>query len=142
MHIIAAAYTGAPSASTISLLLSFKGIHAIALADNGSTSTFVDHAFAIKNNLSMIQAPPRQVTVAGGGQLTSTAIANNCTFYIKGHKFTTDFRVLKLQGADVPLGVNWFKNYNPVTFDFIGRSLTFSIEGTPHTFHDHMVPSH
>jgi hypothetical protein len=38
------------------------------------------------------------------------------------------------------LGVNWFKQHNPVTFDFVDRSLTLGIEGTLHTFHDHMFP--
>jgi hypothetical protein len=51
-----------------------------------------------------------------------------------------DFRILELQGSDVILGVNWFKTYNPVTFDFVARSLTIGINDSLHTFHDHIIP--
>jgi hypothetical protein len=39
MCISAAAYSGSPSDSTISLLLNFSKAHVVALADTGSTST-------------------------------------------------------------------------------------------------------
>ena len=110
MLISAAAYKGAPSESTISLLLSFRGNKALALADTGSTNTFMDYAFAVKNNIKLTASPARKVVVDGGGQLTSDAIAYNCTFSIQGHSFTTDFRILELQGSEVILGVNWFKH--------------------------------
>jgi hypothetical protein len=35
--------------------------------------------------------------------------------------------------------VNWFKLYNPVTFDFIARTVTISIEATNYTFRDHLL---
>jgi hypothetical protein len=65
-------------------------------------------------------------------------MAYKCSFAIQGHKFTVDFRILELQGSDVILGVNWFKLYNLVTFDFINRSLTMGIHGTIHTFQYHI----
>jgi hypothetical protein len=51
MLILAAAYSVAPSDSTISLLLSMKGGQAVALADIGSTNTFMNQQFAIKHNI-------------------------------------------------------------------------------------------
>jgi hypothetical protein len=47
---------------------------------------------------------------------------------------------LELQGDDIILGVNWFSKHNPVTFDFLGRQLTISVQGTPVTFQDHLMP--
>ena len=141
MHISAAAYTGSASDSTISLLLNMKGAQAIAIADTGSTNTFLDYAFAIKHNIPMQAAPARIVVVAGGTTLKSEAIAYNCTFQIQNTTFTSDFRILPLKGSDVILGVNWFKRYNPVTFDFLARSLTLKHDGQTHTFLDHLVPS-
>jgi hypothetical protein len=141
MMISAAAYTGSPSASTISLLLSLKGAQAIALADTGSTSTFLDPKFSIKHNIPLQSASARTVTVAGGGTLISDAIAPKCNFTIAGQKFQADFRILNLQGSDVILGVNWFKLHNPVTFDFVGRKLTLGQNGNTHTFSDHIVPT-
>jgi hypothetical protein len=77
--------------------------------------------------------------VAGGGTLSSTAMALNCQFAIQGHTFSTDFRILDLQGSDIILGVNLFTQHNPVTFDFIGRKLTLGIDGTEHSFNDHLL---
>jgi hypothetical protein len=71
MHITAATYTGSPGASTISLPLSISGETAIALADTGSTNTFLDYSYAVRHNISMQPAPIRIVTVAGGGTLIS-----------------------------------------------------------------------
>jgi hypothetical protein len=36
--------------------------------------------------------------------------------------------------------VNWFKLHNPVTFDFVDRSLIIGHEGTTYTFQDHVLP--
>jgi hypothetical protein len=82
MQISAASYTGSPSDSTISLLLAIQGQTTVALADTGSTNTFLDYKFAVKHNIHMVPASARTVTVAGGGTLSSTAIAPNCTFTI------------------------------------------------------------
>jgi hypothetical protein len=140
MQISIAAYTGSPSASTISLLLSIQGSQAVALADTGSTNTFLDYNFAVKHNIPMVQAEARTVTVAGGGILTSTAIAPNCSFKIQDKQLCASFRILQLQGSDIILGVNWFKLHNPVTFDFLARTLTLGNKGESQTFQDHLVP--
>jgi hypothetical protein len=49
MNISSAAYNGIPSDSTISLLLAIKGAKALALADTGSTNTFLDYKFSLDN---------------------------------------------------------------------------------------------
>jgi hypothetical protein len=58
MNISAAAYNGLPSASTISLLLALHKTTAIALADTGSTNTFMDSAFARKYNIPLTTTKP------------------------------------------------------------------------------------
>jgi hypothetical protein len=140
MHISATAYTGPTSESTISLLISLSGVPAVALADTGSTNTFLDRQFAMDHNIPISTAPARCVRVAGGGELVSQAIAYNHQFFIEGNIFSADFCILELNGSDAILGVNWFKLHNPVTFDFVDRSLTIGHEGTTYTFQDHVLP--
>lgn len=140
MTISSQAYNGLVSDATISLLLQLKKTTAVALADTGSNSTFMNYDFAIKHNIPLTAASNRTVKVAGGGTLLSNSIAHNCKFTIEGVQFSNDFRILKLQGADIILGVSWFKQYNPVTFDFIGRSMTLGINGKDHKFTDHIIP--
>jgi hypothetical protein len=82
----------------------------------------------------MTPAPARRVRVAGGGELVSEAIAYNHKFIVRGHVLSADFRILELRGSDAILGVNWFKLHNPVTFDFIERTLTIGHEGQTYTF--------
>jgi hypothetical protein len=141
MCISAAAYSGSPSDSTISLLLKFSKAYVVALADTGSTSTLMDLAFAQKHKIPLTSTEERTVKVAGGGTLASVFIAYNCPFTLQGTKFVTNFRILELQGADVILGVNWFKQHNPVTFDFVGRELTIGVHGKLLTFKDHLLPA-
>ena len=140
MTISSQAYNGLVSDATISLLLHPKNTTAVALADTGSSSTFMNHDFAVKHNIPLTAASSRTVKVAGGGTLVSDSIAHACKFSNEGVQFCNDFQILQLQGADMILGVNWFKQYNPVTFDFIGRSLTLGIDGKDHKFTDHIVP--
>nr|XP_051191082.1 uncharacterized protein LOC127304433 [Lolium perenne] len=107
--------------SAIFLLLQVNKARAIAQRTSGGTNTFMDLTFAQAHNIPLTKVKHRSVKVAGGGTLSSTGMAYNCPFSIQGHKFTTNFRILELQGSDIILGVNWFKEHNPVTFDFIGH---------------------
>jgi hypothetical protein len=100
----------------------------------------MDLAFAKAHNIPLTTVKQRTVRVAGGGTLSSTAMAYNCTFCIQGHKFTTNFGILELQGSDIILGVNWFKEHNPVTFDFLDRQLTIGISGKLLVLKDHLFP--
>jgi hypothetical protein len=136
MQISAAAYAGLPSDSTISLLLNIKGSHAIAIADTGSTNTFIicsqtQHQADGYSSKISYSSWWRTACLHCCCSRLSVFTPRQATQYI--------FRILDLQGADIMLGVNWFKQYNPVTFDFIERSLTISIEDKKHTFQDHIL---
>jgi hypothetical protein len=139
MQISAAAYTGAVDEATISLLIKLKEVPAVALADTGSTNTFLDLQFAMDHDIELTPATPRRVKVAGGVILISNSIAYNHQFMVQGTTFSADFRILELKGSDAILGVNWFKIHNPVTFDFIERPLTVGFGANAYTFSDHLV---
>src|SRR4051812_40877185 len=47
MHISAAAYHGDTTEASISLLIHLTGVPLVALADTGSTNTFLDQQFAM-----------------------------------------------------------------------------------------------
>jgi hypothetical protein len=141
MCIFDAAYAGSPSDSTISLLLNFHKAQAVALADTESTSTFMDLYFSKAHNIPLTATQERTVKVACGGTLAGGFMAYKCQFTVQGTTFMTNFRILELQGADIILGVDWFKQHNQVTFDFIGRQLTIGVQGKLLTFKDHLLPT-
>jgi hypothetical protein len=101
----------------------------------------MDLTFAQKHKIPLKATAERTVKVAGGGILSSGFIAYNFPFNVQGTKFVTNFRILELQGADVILGVNWFKQHNPVTFEFVERKLTIGVQEKILTFHDHLLPT-
>jgi hypothetical protein len=139
MSISAEALQGIAGDDTISLLLMIQGKPAIALVDSGSSSTFLDHTFAIKHNLSMRATPHRTVTIAGGGTLISDAVVTNCSYSIQKKKFISDFKILPLKGYDIILGVAWLKQFSPTTFDWIARSVTITEDNVQYTFTDHLA---
>jgi hypothetical protein len=139
MEISATAYTSAADEAKNFLLINLKGVPAIALEDIGSTNTFLDLQFAMYHEIELTHAAPRRVKVARGGILVSNAIAYNHKFMVQGTTFYADFRILELKGSDAILGVNWFKIHNPVTFDFIERTLTVGSGANTYTFNDHLV---
>jgi hypothetical protein len=99
-------------------LITIGGKRTVALLDSGSTSTFIDQAFAIKANCHLCPATPQAVHVAGGGTLSSNSVVPDCSFTIGKHQFTHQFSALTLPGHDVVLGCDWMSQYSPVAFHF------------------------
>jgi hypothetical protein len=98
MSISSAALQGVSANDTISLAVRIAGVQIIALVDSGSSNTFLDKEFVLRHNLHTLPTPARQVTVAGGGTLISDAIVPHCKYTIQRKQFTTDFKVLPLNG--------------------------------------------
>lgn len=80
---------------------------ATALIDSGSTATFITPKMAKLAKCALTSTRKRKVIVANGRTLWSEFIALQCPFSIQGTAFSTDFRVLQLQGYDVILGADW-----------------------------------
>jgi hypothetical protein len=104
--------------TTPCVLITIGGKRTVALLDSGSTSTFIDQAFAIKANCHLCSATPQEVHVAGGGTLSSNSIVPDFSFTIGKHQFTHQFSALTLPGHDVVLGCDWMSQYSPVAFHF------------------------
>lgn len=139
MSISAHAVQGVSVNDTISLSVIIGGVQAIALVDSGSSNTFLDKQFVLRNNFPTNSTQARTVTVAGGGSLISDAIVPNCNYTIQRTQFTSDFKVLPLKGYDMVLGVNWLNLYNPTTFDWIARTLKITKAEKENIFTDHLL---
>lgn len=50
------------------------------------------------------------------------------SYEIQGHKFCSNLRPFSLGGADLILGVDWLRKYNPVTFDYQGYKISIKKE--------------
>ncbi|KAL4379604.1 hypothetical protein GQ457_02G023110 [Hibiscus cannabinus] len=94
------------------------------LVDSGSTHSFVTETWA-KEGLELVQTNPLTITVANGEQLHSTAKSKQLGWRMQGHYFEHDFRVLKMDGSDMVLGVDWMRRYSPIIMDFNEMTLSF-----------------
>ena len=57
--------------------------------------------------------------------LSDTACLS-CNYYIQGHEFTSNFRLLEVQGYDIILGADWIFNHSPVALDLKRRELSIT----------------
>jgi hypothetical protein len=118
MSITSQALDATVPTATPCVFITIGGKRTVALLDSGSTSTFINQAFAIKSNCTLLSAPWQEVQVAGGGKLSSDSFVPDCSFTIGSHTFAHTFRALNLPGHDVVLGCDWMKQYSPVSFHF------------------------
>ena len=86
---------------------------ATTLVDSGSTSTFISPGMESKLPVTPSPTPKIKVVIASGGVLWTEFQAKDCPYEIQGHLFTDIFRVLKLKGYDIILGVDWLRKYSP-----------------------------
>jgi hypothetical protein len=111
-------------AKTFPLFIHIGHHKLVALVDSGSTSSFIDPTVIDKVKIEVENHDPVQVTVANGNSLWTHAITHNCFNSIHGHDFTSDFRVLELQGYDIILGCNLIYDYSPVELNLKTREFT------------------
>jgi hypothetical protein len=100
---------GSSFAATFSLIVFIGGKRGLALVDSGSTDTFLDYTFASKLNCPIQTTEPRQIKVAGGGYLNSSAVISSTAYVIQDEVFHSDFKLLKLKGDDVIFSCDWIK---------------------------------
>ncbi|XP_044356666.1 uncharacterized protein [Triticum aestivum] len=115
---------------------------ATALIDSGSTATFITPKIAHLARCALTPTRKRKVVVANGDTLWSEFIALECPFSLQGTQFSTDLRVLQLQGYDVILGADWMASFNPVELDFDEMQVKITLKtGEKKIFKDESLPS-
>jgi hypothetical protein len=71
---------------------------ATALIDTGSDISFISAKLAIKSNTTISTVSPVKVVAANGKSMLSNTALLGCSYSIQGHSFTSDFRLLEVQG--------------------------------------------
>lgn len=123
------AIVGNQTPSTIRLQGTVKKQKVSILIDSGSTHSFVDTKLVKHSGIKAEIVPTLVVSVAGGSKLVSDTACKNLDYNIQGSLFSSELRLFLLGGSDMVLGVDWLKNYNPVTFDYQNLSITILKEG-------------
>lgn len=123
------ALAGNSSLSTIRLHGFLKRQEIQILVDSGSTHSFISTDLVNKLKLTAQVVSPLLVSVADGNQVVVDTICNGVPYSIQGHQFTSNLRPFNIGGADLILGVDWLKQYNPITFDYQHYHVAINKDG-------------
>jgi hypothetical protein len=126
---------------TFPLFVKVGSTRLVALIDSGSTATFMDPSVIIKTVLHVLNHQPIKVTIANGNALWTNVVTPACQYIIQGHQFTTDFRILELEGYDLILGCDWIYEFNHVGLNLRTREFTLEKAGQKICFKDETHPN-
>lgn len=91
--------------------MTFKGkigsIPICAFMDNGSTHSFINPDIVSNLGLLVERTKPLTVSVANRSKMSTDMLCKNLKFTLQGNEFSTDLRVLDVQGQDLLLGMDW-----------------------------------
>lgn len=86
----------------------------LILVDSGSSHSFINDAIAAKLSAKPHAITPSRVRIADGGFLHCSQQLSRCAWWVQGHFFQTDLRLLPLGAYDVVLGMDWLAEFSPM----------------------------
>jgi hypothetical protein len=101
----------------------------LILVDSGSSHCFISSAFVRSTGLPTLQTDTKTVRVANGDILIFDEYVPHMDWWIQGHSFSTNMRVLDLQAYDAIIGYDWLKVHSPITHDWGNKSMFFYYKG-------------
>ncbi|CAN6347636.1 unnamed protein product [Urochloa humidicola] len=128
------------NSNTFTLKLKIGKRTATALVDSGSDVSFINTKFALKPSCKVNVVDEVLVSAANGKQMLSNTACLSCPYTIQNHEFTSDFRLLEVQGYDIILGADWIYTHSPVGLDLKRREFSITKYGGPVvTFSDETI---
>src|SRR4051812_25520000 len=94
----------------------------LVLFDSGASHSFISRVFVDKRELPTVVLKSSMLVSSPGAKMTASLGCCQLILAIGKHVFPTDFIVLKSQGLDVILGMDWLAKYQGV-IDCASRSI-------------------
>lgn len=127
VHISLNAMTGNHDCYTI-LVKGFCGKTPIfVLLDSGSTHNFLDERAALKLGCKIEDSNCKSVAVAGGSKIPVRGIVKKFYWTFQGIQFASDIRVIRFDGCDMVLGVQWFRKLGDMNWNFDNYTTSFMV---------------
>ncbi|XP_019166953.1 PREDICTED: uncharacterized protein LOC109162723 [Ipomoea nil] len=123
------AMTGGERMNTIKLLGSIHKQTVVILVDSGSTHSFLDPKLLTQLRIEPERTQVLNVTVANGEQMRCDTICKKLRWQIQKEDFEKDFRLLKLGGCDMVLGMDWIDQFAPIQLHTRPLGISFHKEG-------------
>jgi hypothetical protein len=99
------------------------------LINSGSSHSFLNASMISRLQCQAIPAKPMIVKVENGQRVPSDMIVPNFEWWLQGHTFNIDARVLDLAAYDLILGMDWLEQHRPMTCDWLMKWLEFEYKG-------------
>lgn len=110
------ALSGSQNPKTIRLRAMVDNKVMLLLVDSGSSHTFIDQQLIDRLQCPTTPLPaPLKVKVANGEFMQCEQEVQGLKWWIQGHTFTTDMKVVPLGGYDAILGMDWLEQWGPMT---------------------------
>lgn len=124
------AIAGSENPKTIRLRALVENKVMLLLVDSGSSHTFIDRQLTdkLKQKATALNKP-LQVKVANGEQLQCDTELSGLQWWISGHTFTSDMKVIDLGGYDAILGMDWLAQWGAMTCHLEEKWLQFGKQG-------------
>ncbi|XP_019181671.1 PREDICTED: uncharacterized protein LOC109176731 [Ipomoea nil] len=108
------AMLGGEGLSTIKLLGKVGKKKLIILVDTGSTHSFLDPVVIQSLKTVTYKTNPLYVTVANGQTIMCEEACSELSWTMQGEEFQRDFRLLRMGGCDMVLGIDWLDQFSPI----------------------------
>ena len=102
----------------------------LLLVDSGSSHTFIDQQLVDKLQCNTKQLQKSlKVKVANGQQMVCDHEVPGLEWWIQGHTFCTDMKVVPLGGYDAILGMDWLSEWGAMTCHWQEKWIKFQRQG-------------
>ena len=105
-----------------------NSIPALVLFDSGASHSFISRVFVDKHKLSTVVLKSPILVSSPGAEMAARLGCFHMPFSIGKHVFPTDLIILKSQGLNIILGMDWMIKYEGL-IDCASRSITLSAPG-------------
>ena len=90
----------------------------LILVDSDSVGTFVSNQLVQHLKLSTTSCELCTFRAADGGVMLCDQKVSQLKWFIQGHHFLSDAKVLPLKCYDLILGEDWLEEFSPMTIDY------------------------
>lgn len=109
--------------------MKFRGfigkLEILILLDSGSVGTFVRDEVVQQCGLKVQQCQSMRFSTANGSPMQSSSIVSPLTWFLQGHTFSYNARVLPPKCYDVILGADWLEDHNPTWIHWKQKIMKF-----------------
>jgi hypothetical protein len=128
-HISVHAIAGTESSVSLRLRTMVGNQLCLILVDSGSSHSFVNAEFARRVGANVQAITPVQVKVANNQTMYSNYVAPDFSWWIQGHTFSHDMRLLELGAYDAIIGMDWLELFDPMICRWKRKAISFTYKG-------------